>query len=837
MSTIYKNLKVQLLNNNIVRFEYCPNGEFSDQESLFVPGVKASNLEIKSDSENTVCFSIGNFVFNFNENSPLETLTVSLNNNVVYRYHEIANSGELPMPNKTPFVFALMDSPRLLIPADGYVKNNEGFILQKDVKDLYLLLCNKDYILLRKQFIALTGKNQLPRIKNFGLFSSRYYKYSQKTAMEMIKTYEKHKIPLDTFILDTDWRNSDDLDGCGYNVNEKLFPNIEDFFRFAHSKNIQVMMNDHPLPLNADSKVLDEEEIKYRQTNLTKLYIKGLDGWWYDRNWTCKLNSVDGKIASESLGNYIFNDVTKQFNLGFTLDPEVYSRNLVMSNINNIRNGIYKEMLDSTSHKYSLQWSGDVPSNEHSLRNEIINLNKCANNMLAFYSSDIGGHCDNPTKTQYTRWFEYGAFSPVLRPHCTNTVKKYREPWNYDRKTLEICRDYLNIRLRLLNVFYTAAYKNVDSGLGVCAPLYLQNPNDKKCYKEATSFMVGDSILVSPISGASRDKSLNKACFADSFKVYIYPNETFSGKAYSKNIKSFNDVEKFFKSVKAKNKKAKKFSFRYKGTLKLNQDYELGLKHEVAAKVILDKKVVFNDLAGQWFEYNDLGKVRKNKKTSLIVETIQTRKLKPIDIVYYKLFKNNKTRIYLPEGEWYNMFHRNVYQGKRYIKERFKINETPVFVKAGSLLALYKTTDNISNMSLKNIVYDYYPSKKVTKSDYFYEDDGVSTGYLIGEYRKNSYKTGFKDDRYIVTLDGNEKLLDDGIRVRNVIFKVHVRDNETIDQVLINGEPIKFKRHDHARRVVPFLDNEFAKDSKTLAFKFRQNLKDNYKIELIVREK
>lgn len=835
---IFNHLKINLLENDVIRFEYSPNDNFTNQESLFVAHKKTNDKELKISDGKVIYFKYLDYKFSFNKNNPLNTLKITLNEKVVYKFNNIKNSGELPLPNKTPLIFPLMDSPRLLIPSEGYIRDNSGYVLEKDVKDLYLLLCNGDYLKLRKQYISLTGKNELPRIKNFGLFSSRYFKYTQQSAIEMIREYEKHKIPLDTFVLDTDWRAEDLTNGTGYRVNRELFPNINEFFRYAHSHNVQVIMNDHPLPLNKQSTVLDKDEIDYRNTNLTKLLIKGLDGWWYDRNWICSLNSVDNKIAHETLGNYLFNDITKQFHIGYVIDQDVYERNLVMNNITDIYNGVYKSILDSRSHTYSLQWSGDTSSNEASLRNEIVNLNKCANNMIAYYSSDIGGHMGEPTKNQYIRWMQYGALSPVLRPHCTCSVKRYREPWNYDKKTLEISRNYIDIRYKLLNSFYTAAFKNINNGLGICSPLYLYYPDDKKCYKEETTYMIGNSILVSPISGAEKPKSVTKKNFKNKLRVTIYPNNEFKGQiSYSKTLNSFADLSKFYKTVKAKNRKVKYFSFRFKGDLLFKKDYALSLINETEAKVFLNKKEVFNDIGWHYPTINEIAKLQKNKIYNLKIEVIEPRKLQKIDLVFYKLTKNSKTKIYLPEGEWFNVYHRNVYQGHRYIKEKYKLDETPIFIKAGSLLALYKTTDNISKMSLRNIVYDFYPSKKVSNEDFFYEDDGLTTAYRIGEYRKNEYKTYFNSDRYIIELKGSEKLLEDEVRARNVIFKVHVRDNETIDKVLINGEEIKFKRHDHAKNVIPFLNNEFARDSKTLTFKFKQVIKDNYTIELILRNK
>ena len=823
MEKLFKHLKIYTLKNDIVRFEYSPNNHFTTQESLFVANKEISSEEVEITS---LGFNFKGFEFIFDENDPLNTLKVKKNGEVIYKYREIKNSGELPLPNKTPEIFPLMDSPRLLIPESGYVKGNEGFVLEKDVKDLYLLVCEKDYLKLRKQFISLTGKNKLPRLRNFGLFASRDFKHTKKSAIEMIQKYEANGIPLDTFVIDKEWEDPEQPE---YTVNEKLFPNIEDFFRFAHKRKIQVLMNNQPLPFSETSTVLDEDEISHRNANLIKLYSLGLDGWWYTDNSKGKLRSVDRGISSKSLENYAYFDISKQFNLGFTLDPEVYERGLVMIG----------GSPDSRSHSYPLQYGAHTKSDEQSLRNEIVKMNKLANNMVAHYSSDIGGYQGNPSKNQFVRWSEYGAFSPVFRPQCASSEKKSREPWAYGKDTLEICKTYINMRYALLNQFYTASFKNIESGLGVCSPLYLYNPNDKRCYKEEASYMLGNSILVAPVSGAGKPHSLKEKHFENKLRLTIYPNPLFKGpKSYSRIVKSFTDVKKFYNVVKAKHPNVKLFSFRFKGDLKLKNEYQLGIKNAVKSRVFLNNKVIFDDFKNHSQAFTVLEKIKKNKAYKLTLESVQSRRLKECDLIIYKVSKAlAKTKVYLPEGEWFNIFHRNVYQGKRFVKEKYKLDETPVFVKAGSLIPLYKKLGNTSTLSFKTAIYDYYTSKKAVVNDFFYEDDGISTAYHIGEYRKNEYKTYFKEDRYIVELIGSNKLLEDEVKVREIFFKAHIRDNEIVDKVLINGEPIKFRRHDHSKKAVPFLDAKFARDSKTVSFKFRQVIKDDYKIELVLKSK
>jgi len=342
--------------------------------------------------------------------------------------------------------------------------------------------------------------------------------------------------------------------------------------------------------------------------------------------------------------------------------------------------------------------------------------------------------------------------------------------------------------------------------------------------------------LVAPITDTEKPKSITTGENCKKIVLKITPlDHVEDSTCYEEEIDSVHNFSKFYNKVKSLNKKTKKFAFKFEGVLSMKGDYELMLKYCPDTKVTINKKVVFDNVfnAKTLMEIQHLA---RGKKYKFLIETIQGRKAKSVDLLYYRVYKNKKTSIYLPEGEWFNVFHKNVYQGRRYLKERFNIDETPVFVKAGSLLAMYKKVDNISKMTLKNVVYDYYTSKKTEVKDYFYEDDGKTMEYTIGEYRKNHYHTCFKDDRYIIELTGSTKLIDDGITEREAIFKAHIRDGEIVENVLLNGQPVRFKRHDHSKKAIPFMDNEFARDSKTVTFKFKQPIKANCKIEIVIRK-
>ena len=77
-------------------------------------------------------------------------------------------------------------------------------------------------------------------------------------------------------------------------------------------------------------------------------------------------------------------------------------------------------------------------SDDLALANEVKTLIRASDNGIIYVNADCGGHIGDPDKETYLRWIQFGVFSPVFRPHCTNNVKKFREPWLYDKETLDI---------------------------------------------------------------------------------------------------------------------------------------------------------------------------------------------------------------------------------------------------------------------------------------------------------------------------------------------------------------------------------------------------------------
>jgi hypothetical protein len=402
-----------------------------------------------------------------------------------------SNRVALPGPTSKPVSFAFADVPRIVLPSWGYnvapsgslYPSVNGWDTTNYANDVYVFLPNSDVKTLRSDYIRLTGRTEMMPLYAFGSWDSRYYAYTQSEALGKIDTFRVKQIPLDVLVIDTDWRVGA---SSGYAVNTTLFPDMTAFLTDAHAKNVRIMFNDHPEPQAAS--VLSPAEVLFRNNGLRGKFDIGLDIWWFDRNWsTCIIPPVG--INKEVFGMYLYNWVTK--------DYYPARRPLIMANVDGIDNGSFDANPNIAAHRYSCQWTGDLTSNISSLGQDIANMLR--NGIIgpfAYTSSDLGGHQGQPTAQEYCRWIEYGSFSPLYRPHCTQTMT--RNPWQFAAPVEEVARNFIQMRMRLLPVFYTAAKESYDSG----EPILRRCDFDYPAYADAQAgdqYFLGHEILVAPL--------------------------------------------------------------------------------------------------------------------------------------------------------------------------------------------------------------------------------------------------------------------------------------------------------------------------------------------------
>ncbi|KAJ5573410.1 uncharacterized protein N7459_007837 [Penicillium hispanicum] len=150
---------------------------------------------------------------------------------------------------------------------------------------------------------------------------------------------------------------------------------------------------------------------------------------------------------------------------------------------------------------------GDSASSWGSFRNQVaagLNMGPAG---IPWWTTHIGGvHGGNPNDPEFrelfTRWFQWGAFCPVMRLHRDRKPRlsgASNEIWAYGEEVYEICKRYIEIREELRDYAGDLMREAHEKGTPVMRTLFYEFPWDSKTWDIATQYMFGSRYLISPI--------------------------------------------------------------------------------------------------------------------------------------------------------------------------------------------------------------------------------------------------------------------------------------------------------------------------------------------------
>lgn len=116
---------------------------------------------------------------------------------------------------------------------------------------------------------------------------------------------------------------------------------------------------------------------------------------------------------------------------------------------------------------------------------------------------NVGNYADYPEL--FVRWFEWGAFQPVMRAHGE---RSHNEVWSYGKQAEPILEKYLRLRYQLLPYIYSIAYGSYQTGAPFMRALFMDFPNDPNVADIPDEYMFGPAFLVAPVTeqGATQRK-------------------------------------------------------------------------------------------------------------------------------------------------------------------------------------------------------------------------------------------------------------------------------------------------------------------------------------------
>lgn len=168
----------------------------------------------------------------------------------------------------------------------------------------------------------------------------------------------------------------------------------------------------------------------------------------------------------------------------------------------------------------ALVWSGDIASSWNSLRSQLaagLNMGLAG---LPWWTTDIGGfHGGDPRdpafRELFVRWFQWGAFCPVMRLHGDREPHKVtpdpergivsaasggpNEVWSYGEAVYDICAAYMRLRERLRPYIRSVMQAAHERGTPVIRPLFYDFPEDSRSWDVEQQYMFGPRFLCCPV--------------------------------------------------------------------------------------------------------------------------------------------------------------------------------------------------------------------------------------------------------------------------------------------------------------------------------------------------
>ncbi len=140
------------------------------------------------------------------------------------------------------------------------------------------------------------------------------------------------------------------------------------------------------------------------------------------------------------------------------------------------------------------------------------------------------------------------------------------------------------------------------------------------------------------------------------------------------------------------------------------------------------------------------------------------------------------TKVYLPQGEWYDLFDDKLYTGNQKIAAESGLYKLPLYVKAGSIIPMQKLVESTADKTTDTLFVHLYAGKE--KNEYqYYEDDSKTYKYEQG----NFYKRLIQYDPQNSTLLFNRKEGSFNTQCSVVTVVLHGFSSEDVQRLTVNG--------------------------------------------------
>ena len=415
----------------------------------------------------------------------------------------------------------LDDSTSLVFDQEGWLETRNCDSEKPGSLDLYFFGYGHDYIQCLQDYCKVSGSVPLLPRWVLGNWWSRYWAYTQAELSDLMMEFRAKEAPLSVCIIDMDWhitKTGNTSSGwTGYTWNRELFPDPPGFIQWLHEQGLKTALNLHP------AEGIHPHESQYDEMSrfmgidpqgqmpvpfdiadplFTKGYFDilhhpmekmGVDFWWMDWQQGQRIEKSRQQLAQHLDPLWWLNHLHH-----YDLARDGKKRSIIFSRWGGFGN-----------HRYPIGFSGDSVVSWASLAFQPYFTATAANVAYGWWSHDIGGHMlgiEDPEL--YTRWVQFGVFSPILRLHCTKDPYQDRRPWGFGAEVLRITRQAMQLRHALIPYLYSMARRASQESIPLVTPLYYDYPEKEEAYQCPNQYCFGSELIAAPFV-TSRDPHTN----------------------------------------------------------------------------------------------------------------------------------------------------------------------------------------------------------------------------------------------------------------------------------------------------------------------------------------
>jgi alpha-D-xyloside xylohydrolase len=370
----------------------------------------------------------------------------------------------------------------------------------------------------------------------FGLFQSQDRYKSQAEVLSVKDKYRNAKIPLDVIVQDWFYWEPNVI---GSHVMWPVrYPDPKAMVDELHAANIHAMISIWPVFskgtktyeqmihsggmtdmqwMNVMTNILDNyydahsaqaRDLYWKQAYDSLIGRYNWDAWWVDQ---CEPDN--GNVGAKN-----FMDLRRKSNfaIGRGIDYTntyslMHSQGLYEHWRKDIPNKraffLIRQSFAGEQRNAATLWSSDITCTWKAFKSQIPQgINACASG-IPYWTSDIGGYhfqwqapdWSAPINRElFTRWFQFGTFSPIFRIHGKGERAIFSDNWDAPMKANLL--NYDNLRYRLLPYIYSLSWKVTNEGYTIMRSLAFDFRDDAGIQSIPDQYMFGPSILVNPVT-------------------------------------------------------------------------------------------------------------------------------------------------------------------------------------------------------------------------------------------------------------------------------------------------------------------------------------------------